>query len=223
MSHATVKFQLPGKGALAAGPVDPLAYYYKPVVGSLYRARLDTALALLQPPYERILELGYGSGILMPTLASLGGRVHGLDLEAEPSEVSPRLARLGVQAELVKGDASRLPFPDEHFDLVVAMSIFEHIAELGPVIASVRRVLKPGGHLLVGMPRVDRLMEGLFPLIGFKGINDHHVTTYRQFLRAAHGELELSKLKLMPGWAPAWAGLYYGMLLRRPVDSLGVD
>jgi SAM-dependent methyltransferase len=119
-----------------------------------------------------------------------------------------------VRAELVRGDAAQARFPDASFDLIVAMSVFEHIADLGPIVASVRRLLKPGGHLLVGIPRVDRVMEWLFPLLGYRNINDLHVTTYKQLLNAAEDRLELVRFATMPRWAPAWAGLYYGMLLR---------
>jgi SAM-dependent methyltransferase len=211
-----VTFRLPPKGVLeSSGPSDPLRSYYQPVAGPLYRGRIELVLSLLSPPYDTILELGYGSGVLMPTLASIGRAVYGLDLDADPQAVGDRLARLGVRPTLLRGDAAAAPFPEARFDLIVAVSIFEHIADLRPVVGSVRRLLKPGGHLLVGMPRVDQMMERLFPLLGYRNINDVHVTTYRQFLKVAEGQLELVRIASLPRWLPAWGGLYYGMLLRR--------
>ncbi len=210
-------FRLPPKGALeAGGPSDPLPSYYRPIAGPLYRGRINLVLSLLRPPYESILELGYGSGVLMPSLAAISRSVHGIDLDADPQQVQARLAGLGVQAALARGDAGGpLPFPDGRFDLIVAVSIFEHIADVRPVVREVTRLLRPGGELLVGMPRVDKLMEVLFPLLGYRNIQDHHVTTYQEFLAAARDHLRLVTFATMPRWTPAWAGLYYGMLLKK--------
>ena len=42
---------------------DPLRYYYKPLIGALYRKRISDGLSLLTPPYKRMLDFGYGSGL----------------------------------------------------------------------------------------------------------------------------------------------------------------
>jgi 2-polyprenyl-6-hydroxyphenyl methylase/3-demethylubiquinone-9 3-methyltransferase len=49
----------------------------------------------------------------------------------------------------VLGSARRLPFTDASFDAVVAVETFEHVGDLGETIAEARRVLKPGGRLIV--------------------------------------------------------------------------
>ena len=209
------RFALPPEGALLSnGPDDPLPFYYRRFSGLLYRRRIELALSLLAPPYESVLELGYGSGVLIPTLVSIGRRVYGLDRESDPAQVQRRLTQLGTQATLMRGDARRLPFSDQRFDLVVAISIFEHIADLEPVIQETARVLKPGGSLLVGMPRVDRLMERLFPLIGYDNIREQHVSTYQQFLAVADRRFDVVRITSMPARIPTFAGLYFVMLLK---------
>ena len=66
------RFQLPEQGVLQAnGPDDPLPYYYKPVIGKIYCERIKMALDLLTPPYGAILEMGHGSGILLPSLSKI--------------------------------------------------------------------------------------------------------------------------------------------------------
>lgn len=216
-STQKVKFILPAKTVLKAnGPDDPLPYYYHPLVGFLYRRRIKHALSLLTPPYESILELGYGSGILLPTLASISRTICGIDIESDPARVRFNLGKIGVNASLIRGNICHLTnYPNNSFDLIVAISIFEHIHELEPVINEVFRLLKPGGGFLVGMPRVDSFMKRLFSLIGFHNIETHHVTDYRQFLKIAGGRFELIKFSKMPSFIP----IYFNMLLCKPHRS----
>ncbi len=50
-------------------------------------------------------------------------------------------------------DAGHLPFPDGHFDVVIAAEVLEHIPEDAAAIAELRRVLRPGGLMAVTVPR----------------------------------------------------------------------
>ena len=152
-SLQTPLFQLPEQGIFQAnGPDDPLPYYYKPLVGSLYRARIEQALSLLHPPYDSILELGFGSGILLPSLCALGKSVSGVDLQSDPTKINSCLEKLGQSCNLIQGDVSDDYFKEESFDLIVAISIFEHISDLAPVFDRMHSLLRPSGQLLVGCP-----------------------------------------------------------------------
>ena len=96
--------------------------------------------------------------------------------------------------------------------------MLEEVPELLPVLGSIHRLLKPGGELLVGMPRVDRIMEWLFRFIGYRGIEDEHVHTYRDLIQHARTEFDfrLERLATMPRFVPRFAALYYAMLLKKP-------
>lgn len=210
-------FHLPPKGVLEPnGPDDPLPYYYKPFIGYLYRARINNLLSLLRPPYKSILELGYGSGILLPTLCSIGDAVYGVDLHSDPSKVKFNIEKIGFHAELAQGNISNADYPNGSFDLIIAISVLEHIYDLSPVVDKVFNLLRPNGHFLVGMPRVDSLMSKAFRWIGYHNIEDHHVTDYRKFLKIATKHFELIKFFKMPKFAPASLALYFSMLLRKP-------
>lgn len=216
MERKRIKFYLPSKGVIDPnGPNDPLCYYYNPFVGFLYRSRIQQSLSLLTPPYKRILEIGYGSGILLPTLASICDNVFGIDNESDSEKVNFNLKKLGVSALLTREDISSCGYPDESFDLVVAISVFEHIKEPHRAIEEVFRILKPNGNFLVGMPRVDFVMEKLFPLIGFHNIKDHHITDYRKFLRTAGNKFKLEKFSKIPSFLPVFLSLYFNMLFRK--------
>ena len=215
-STSKLTFHLPPIGTLVAnGPDDPLKYYYKPIIGSLYCARIKQALSLLRPPYKSIIELGYGSGILLPTLCNIGDRVYGVDLTSDPIIVRKNLKKIGLDASLFQCDIRDINLPNNYFDLVVAISIFEHINDLSPVVKKIYNLLSPGGEFLVGMPRVDPLMSKAFSLLGFKKIEAHHVTDYQHFLEIARKHFKVTKLIKIPNWGPEFIGIYFNMLLHK--------
>jgi SAM-dependent methyltransferase len=217
-----VRFQLPPTGVLTPNSAsDPLPYYYRPVVGRLFVARLNTGLGLIEGRFRRLLEIGYGSGVLLPTLASLTDELYGADLEAETPGLRDRLRRLGVEpAELVRADIRELPFSDARFDGVVAFSILEHLrpAQLEPALREVARVLQPGGRFVVGCPAVHKVMNAAFAAIGFAGIETHHFSSLPEVVRAAQPFFTLERQASLPrlfdraplGWAP-----YSAVLLRK--------
>lgn len=208
-----VYFDVPPKYALdQVDNDDPLRYYYQPLVGFFYRNRIERALSLLSPPYESVLEIGYGSGILLPTLSGLAENVYGVDIKSDPEKVAAKLKELGVHANLSQADIMTIDYPNDKFDLIVAISVFEHIRDLRMILDRLSGFLRRNGQLLVGMPRVDNFMKIVFPLIGFKNIQDHHITDYKQFIKASEGFFRLAKFSSMPFCSPVFPRLYFNML-----------
>lgn len=192
---------------------DPLRYYYVPLVGHLYRRRLELAAGLLDGHTGRVLEVGYGSGVFLPELAGRSGvQVIGVDRHGSGASVR-RMARAeGVDAALVAGDALGLPLADESVDAVVCLSVLEHVAALDQAAAEIRRVLRPGGIAVLGYPRVDRLMGALFRAIGFQGIEQHHVSGPAAIETAVGRVLALDVRR---PWPRAPLPLYYVSRWRR--------
>lgn len=160
------------------GRTDPIQYYRRPLVGYLFRERINMGLRMLgEQRFDAALEVGYGAGAVLLTLAPNVRSLHGIDLDAEPGPVMKMLDAKGFSADLQKGSVYELPYEAEAFDLVVCYSVFEHLHEYERGLEEVRRVLKPGGLFLLGMPAVNRTMSRLFDLIGHRNIDDDHVTT----------------------------------------------
>ncbi len=127
------------------------AVYLTPdVVGQ--RRAIAESLALR--PGERVLDIGCGPGLLAQEMAeAVGaeGRVHGVDLS--PSMLAIAERRRGAPGAapiaLEEADASSLPFPDESFDAAVSTQVYEYVADMPAALAEARRVLMPGGRLLI--------------------------------------------------------------------------
>ncbi len=201
------------------GPTDPIEFYRRPFIGALFRERINLGLRLLPPGrLGRVLEVGYGAGAVQLALAGRADELHGIDLDADPAPVESLLSARGVRPALVRGSVYELPYDAGSFDLVVSFSVFEHLHEYRKGLDEVARVLKPGGHFLLGMPAVNRAMEYAFRAIGFKGIEDHHVTTPAAVAAAfgASGLREVGHafLGTPRGW-PVGPRLYYNRLARK--------
>lgn len=211
-----INFKLPAKGALKQnGPDDPLSLYYHPLAGYLYRERIRQGLSLLKPPYDSILEIGYGSGILMPTLVSVGRSVSGIDINSDPLDVAHNLLGMGVSVSLQKGDIFSARYLDESFDLIVAISIIEHIDDVEGFTKKVCALLRPGGHFLAGMPKVGGFMNAAFRMIGYRDMESRHVSSHKRFLEAADGLFSLIGADRMPSRIPAGLSIYFNMLFSK--------
>ena len=99
---------------------------------------------------RRILDAGCGAGPLFAALRDRGAIVSGFDRSAGMIELARR--RLGDDADLQVADLGRpLPFPDGAFDDVTASLVLHYLEDWGPTLAELRRVLKPGGRLIVSV------------------------------------------------------------------------
>ena len=99
---------------------------------------------------RRILDAGCGSGPLFAALRDRGAIVTGIDKSAGMLELARR--RLGDDADLRVAElGSPLPFPDGAFDDVTASLVLHYLEDWGPALAELRRVLKPGGRLIVSV------------------------------------------------------------------------
>jgi len=94
-------------------------------------------------PGHRVLEVACGTGRFTAMLADIGADVVGLDISREMlAQGREKVVATGVddQIEFLRGDASRLPFPDDHFDTVVAMRFFHLMDDPAPFLTELRRV-----------------------------------------------------------------------------------
>lgn len=169
---------------------DPLPFYYWPLIGKLYRERVELCLNSL-PLGNRVLEVGFGSGLLFPSLKERFDEIHGIDLHADVSGTQAVFDRLKIPTYLKKGDVLDLPYEDHFFDAVLCVSILEHLQpdSLPKAMDEIKRVLKPSGNLVYGVPVERPLMIMMFRLLGY-AIRRHHFSTEKDVARAAETRLK---------------------------------
>ena len=110
---------------------------------------------------ELVLDLGCGAGRHVFQSLRNGARVVAFDYDLdELRQVADLCGAMAVEGEIARaedgaacrGDAVRLPFPDDPFDRISAADVPEHLPEDEAAMAALQRVLKPGGTIAVTVP-----------------------------------------------------------------------
>ena len=199
---------LPAKAYKGVNQYDPIKYYYWPVFGRMYRRRVELALGECTGG-ERMLEVGFGTGLAFPNLHDLYREIHGIDLTADIHAVRSVFEPMGIPLFLEKGDVLKMPYADDFFDTVLMVSILEHLkpVELEQAFAEVRRVLKPGGQIIYGTPVEKPFMVFMFSLMGHN-IRDEHFSTEKEIAEAARRFFPNGRVIQMKS-APPIAGAVY--------------
>ena len=121
----------------------------------------------------RILDAGCGSGPLFAALRDRGAIVTGFDSSTGMLEQARQ--RLGAGADLQVAALGRpLPFGDGAFDDVIAALVLHYLEDWGPPLAELRRVLRPGGRLIVAV-------DHPFAIVGLQreaGLKPDYFATY---------------------------------------------
>jgi SAM-dependent methyltransferase len=117
----------------------------------------------------RCLEVGPGTGALLARLRTEGYDVQGLDISAHVATALAERLNIGVTVGTLDGVVDKMK---DQFDVVVMRHVLEHMMDPAAALASVRRLLKPGGLLYVAVPNVLAL-EAILP--GWTGYQPYHV------------------------------------------------
>ena len=122
---------------------------------ALHRALVELTVTA---PVGDLLDIGCGRGSILKLLASRAGRAVGVDIDAK----ARRLARAELMlaglpnCTLRQGDMYRLPFDDAEFNTIILDDVIADAAEPVRALIESRRLLKPGGRLLILQAVTDR-------------------------------------------------------------------
>lgn len=115
------------------------------------------ALLALLPPGKTIVDLGCGTGAMLPMLAPVAGVVIGVDREDAMLAVAEERVAGMPNVQLRRGMLDALPVDDTSADLAVCQLVLHHVRELAPVYREVSRVLAPEGRwVILDMVEHDR-------------------------------------------------------------------
>jgi SAM-dependent methyltransferase len=165
---------LPQELLVRTSELDHADWNYRFGLGAIQRARFRLARSLLGSEHHgSLLEVGFGSGVFLPTLAQHCDELSAVDTHPHRAEVAQRLQKYGVRASLHTASATAMPFSAGSFDAIVGVSCVEFIDGVDIACKEFRRILRPGGCLVVVTPGHSPLLDwGLEVLTGASARED---------------------------------------------------
>jgi ArsR family transcriptional regulator len=131
--------------------------FFKNVSGEWESMRVEmfgshfTSVALLSllDPSLSILDIGCGIGNASSLIAPFVSRVVGLDRESAMLDVAQKRPDLSPNIEFVQGDATKLPFENDSFDVSMFCLVLHHVEDAESTMREASRVTKSGGRVLI--------------------------------------------------------------------------
>jgi 2-polyprenyl-3-methyl-5-hydroxy-6-metoxy-1,4-benzoquinol methylase len=173
-------------------------------------AQVATAL----PTPRRFLDIGCATGMLIESMKGEGWEVQGVDVCRESAEYG--VTHRGVA--IFPGTLEEARFPPASFAAVHFSHLIEHLPDPRSFLAEVRRILLPGGCVIVTTPNIDGFQARLFGAAWRSAIADHLVLFSKMTLRRLLVESGFQVRRCV-----TWGGLAVDSapdLIKRPVDRL---
>jgi SAM-dependent methyltransferase len=164
------------------------------------RAWIEAALRRCAPA-RRALEVGPGSGVYLPLMLSLFEEVTATDVE----EAFLVRAREVEGVRVVRDDVTGSSLPAASFDVVLCSEVIEHLRDPRPALRGLRRLLAPGGRLVLSTPLRWSPLEVLGRVAFLPGVVDVVRAVYRE-----------------PVLPTGHVGLLSGRALRRELAAAGL-
>jgi ubiquinone/menaquinone biosynthesis C-methylase UbiE len=136
--------------------------YFVPVIGSPFAKDLIAEAALR--PGERVLDVACGTGVVARLAAERVGpsdTVAALDLNPAMLAVARSIHSTGAAIRWYETSAESIPLPDDAFDVVLCQLGLQFVSDKRAAIREMRRVLAPGGRVLVSTPPPNAFFDVL--------------------------------------------------------------
>jgi len=147
----------------------PAYSHPNPLINWLFWQRLRRTMDYIErhAPYERALDFGCGSGVMLPFLGKVASRVTAIDVDLAPLQRIRAHLEFPANLEIHDARTARLDdWPAASFDLITALDVLEHVHDLPATLQSLLRLLAPAGRLVVSGPtenilyRIGRRLAG---------------------------------------------------------------
>lgn len=155
----------------------PAYSHPNPLINWLFWQRLHTAMNYIEnhAPYEKVLDFGCGSGVMLTFLAKHSQQVVATDIDLVPLERVKKYISLAENIQVL--DANQVSISRllaKTFDLINALDVLEHVDDLPHTLSELLNLLKPGGRLVVSGPTENILYQVGRRLAGPEYSGEYH-------------------------------------------------
>lgn len=184
--------------------------YFKPIQKIPYLKRLKMVLELMgNKKYNNFLEIGFGSGIFLPELASRTKKLTAIDIHEHIDVVKNIIKSKNIPANLLKADVGQMPFEDSAFDGILCLSVLEFIQDTPQAIWEIKRVAKPQAKIIIGIPVINFITDFCYDIIKCKKYSDlFHKSNHKTIIKHIQNNLQINKIKTYPGFLPINLSLF---------------
>jgi ubiquinone/menaquinone biosynthesis C-methylase UbiE len=127
--------------------------WFRTKLGSLVdKVETDLVMSFITDDQKlRILDYGCGTGNYSFKLFNLGHNLTGYDISENMLAEAKQKAKIdGNNIDFILGDGKKLPFEDDSFDMAVSVTAIEFIENVNLAVSEIRRVVRPGGKIIIG-------------------------------------------------------------------------
>lgn len=145
--------QEPFGDTFGANPAENYERFFVPTIGAPAATNLVGRAAIRSG--ERVLDVACGTGIVARLAADRvtpGGSVDALDVNPAMLAVARASTPPAMSITWHEAEAGAMPFPDDVFDVVLCQMGLQFMPDKNAALEEMRRVLRPGGRILVSMP-----------------------------------------------------------------------
>ncbi len=145
--------------------------------------------------------------------------IYGLDIHPFYGAVTESMNKIGVSANLVKGDLLNTPYEHEFFDALFCISTLEHLSpmDLDRAMNEFDRIMKKGGQLFIGVPAKNKLTETFFEKLCKvkQAAGEMHKSSHYDVLESVRRKFVVEKVSTFPSRLPLFASFYIMIKARK--------
>lgn len=161
-----------------------------------------------------ILDIGCGTGKVLAEIKKLNpqAQIFGVDVSSRAINVARKLLPQ-CKFTLIK-DGEKLPFKNNSMDYIFSFDVIEHIYDIQNILYEYKRILKPGGNILISTPYHGLIKNLVIALIGFEKVFNPYEGHIRFFTKKSLSlgfrmiNFEIIKIGYFGRFYPLWRGMY---------------
>jgi 2-polyprenyl-3-methyl-5-hydroxy-6-metoxy-1,4-benzoquinol methylase len=164
----------------------PAYSHPNPLINWLFWQRLHTAINSIKKnaPYEKVLDFGCGSGVMLAFLAQHSDHVTAIDIDLVPLQHMGKYIPVAENVQILDANQTSLSeLTPKSFDLINALDVLEHVEDLPQTLSKLLDLLKPGGQLIVSGPTENLLYRIGRKLAGPEYSGEYHERSIAEIRR----------------------------------------